>query len=50
MPERSVEERINSSAEVQLGYTQETACEEAGRCLRCHLGEPAGEAGQGVAG
>ena len=45
MPERGVGERIESFAEVQLGYTPETACDEAGRCLRCHLGDPAAEVG-----
>lgn len=35
MPERSAAERNKDFNEVTLGYTQEMAVEEAGRCLHC---------------
>jgi heterodisulfide reductase subunit A-like polyferredoxin len=37
MPELSVEGRIDSFAEVERGYTDELAQEEAARCLACAL-------------
>ena len=37
MPELSVAERTGSFREVELGYDEKIACEEAKRCLRCDL-------------
>ncbi|PKO23538.1 MAG: hydrogenase [Chloroflexi bacterium HGW-Chloroflexi-1] len=36
-PERTVAERIGDFREVELGYDEQTAREEAKRCLRCDL-------------
>jgi formate dehydrogenase major subunit len=35
MPEISLEERANNFREVELGYSEQTAIEEARRCLKC---------------
>ncbi len=35
MPEQSPHERRYTFSEVALGYTEELACREAGRCLQC---------------
>ncbi len=35
MPELPLEERIRSFAEVELGFSAETALREAGRCMNC---------------
>jgi heterodisulfide reductase subunit A-like polyferredoxin len=35
IPELNVEERVTNFTEVELGYTQETAVNEAKRCLSC---------------
>ena len=35
MPQQSGEERIHNFNEVALGYTEEMAVREAGRCLQC---------------
>jgi hypothetical protein len=37
MPELSVAERSGNFREVELGYDEKIACEEAKRCLRCDL-------------
>jgi NADH-quinone oxidoreductase subunit F len=37
MPELSVAERTGAFREVELGFGEKTACEEAKRCLRCDL-------------
>jgi len=37
MPSLSIEERLRSSKQVELGFTTEMAVEEAKRCLRCDL-------------
>lgn len=37
MPSLSIEERLRSSKELELGFTTEMAVEEAKRCLRCDL-------------
>ena len=37
MPSRSVEKRHGNFAEVELGFDEKTAVEEAKRCLRCDL-------------
>jgi NADH-quinone oxidoreductase subunit F len=37
MPELSVAERTGNFREVELGYDEKIACEEAKRCLRCDL-------------
>jgi len=39
VPERPVAERLADSGEVEIGYSEEQALEEAGRCLRCDLEE-----------
>jgi len=39
MPTLPVEERIDSFAEVELGYTYEQATQEAQRCLKCGTSE-----------
>ena len=41
LPQLPVDRRTSSFAEVALCYSAEAAVEEAGRCLRCHLGEQA---------
>jgi coenzyme F420-reducing hydrogenase delta subunit/Pyruvate/2-oxoacid:ferredoxin oxidoreductase delta subunit len=43
MPALPVMERINNFAEVDLGYSQEQACQEALRCLNCGAGASVGE-------
>jgi len=35
MPEQAPHERRHTFSEVALGYTEELACQEAGRCLQC---------------
>jgi glutamate synthase (NADPH/NADH) small chain len=35
MPHQPAEERVQNFTEVALGYTQDNALEEAGRCLQC---------------
>ena len=35
MPEMEIAARVANFAEVELGYTRETAYKEACRCLRC---------------
>ncbi len=37
MPSLSISERLNNFDEVETGYTEEMAIEEAKRCLRCDL-------------
>jgi len=37
MPCLPVEQRLNSFAEVEAGFTKKKAVEEAGRCLRCDI-------------
>ena len=37
MPELSVAERAGNFREVELGFDEQTASEEAKRCLRCDL-------------
>jgi NADH-quinone oxidoreductase subunit F len=37
MPEQPLAYRVTCFAEVQRGYDEKAACEEAGRCLKCHL-------------
>ena len=39
VPRRAVAERLADSGEVELGYSEELAIAEAGRCLRCDLEE-----------
>jgi NADH-quinone oxidoreductase subunit F len=39
MPKLAVEKRLGSFAQVELGYDDEAAIEEAKRCLRCDLEE-----------
>ncbi|MFZ1984006.1 MAG: FAD-dependent oxidoreductase [Desulfatitalea sp.] len=36
MPTISIEERVSSFGEVEIGYTLQQALEEAARCLRCY--------------
>lgn len=36
MPTISIEERVSSFGEVEIGYTLQQAMEEAARCLRCY--------------
>jgi NADH-quinone oxidoreductase subunit F len=40
MPALAVDERLGGFSQVELGYGQAAAIEEAGRCLRCDLEEP----------
>ncbi len=35
MPQQNADERVRNFSEVPLGYTEELALEEAGRCLQC---------------
>ena len=35
MPTQPAEERINNFGEVELGYTEEQAVNEAQRCIQC---------------
>ncbi|MCK5423273.1 MAG: FAD-dependent oxidoreductase, partial [Deltaproteobacteria bacterium] len=37
MPTAPPEDRIHDFREIELGFTEEKACEEAKRCLRCDL-------------
>ena len=37
MPLLSLKERQNSFSEIELGFDEESAIEEANRCLRCDL-------------
>jgi hypothetical protein len=37
MPMRSPKKRVKSFEEIEIGFSQEQACEEAKRCLRCDL-------------
>ncbi|MEW6111601.1 MAG: NADH-quinone oxidoreductase subunit NuoF [Thermodesulfobacteriota bacterium] len=37
MPRKRVEERIGGFEEFETGFSEEMACQEAGRCLRCDL-------------
>jgi len=39
MPTKPPEERIKDFAEVELGFAEQVACEEAKRCLRCDIEE-----------
>jgi NADPH-dependent glutamate synthase beta subunit-like oxidoreductase len=39
MPTLPLEQRINDFAQVELGYNEQMAIEEAKRCLRCDLEE-----------
>ncbi|MFC1902877.1 NADH-quinone oxidoreductase subunit NuoF [Chloroflexota bacterium] len=39
MPTRPAEQRVKDFSQVELGYTEEMATEEAMRCLRCDLEE-----------
>ena len=39
MPTLSIEDRINSFSEVELGYNWEQAVKEAQRCLKCGTSE-----------
>jgi NADH-quinone oxidoreductase subunit F len=39
IPERPVSERLSDGGEVEIGYSEEQALQEAGRCLRCDLEE-----------
>ncbi len=39
MPELSVEERVKSFAEVELGFSEAVAMQEAGRCMNCGCGK-----------
>ena len=39
MPTLSIEDRINSFSEVELGYNWEQAVKEAKRCLKCGTSE-----------
>jgi NADH-quinone oxidoreductase subunit F len=42
MPTRPVGRRIGDFSQVELGYSEEMAIEEAQRCLRCDLEEREG--------
>jgi hypothetical protein len=39
MPTQAPEERVKNFAEIELGFSEEVAREEAKRCLRCDLEE-----------
>ena len=39
MPTLPVEQRTRDFSQVELGYSEEMAIEEANRCLRCDLEE-----------
>jgi hypothetical protein len=37
MPTQAPEKRVRNFGEIELGFKEEVACEEARRCLRCDL-------------
>jgi hypothetical protein len=39
MPTQTPEERIKNFGQIELGFSETVACEEAKRCLRCDLEE-----------
>ncbi len=39
MPTQAANERIKNFGEIELGFSEQAACEEAKRCLRCDLEE-----------